>query len=238
MKIERPIVEGVFVERVNRFLARVEVGGRQTWAHVPNSGRLHELFAPGRPVLLAAVHGSQRKTRYDLIMVQLGNRLVSMDARLPGHLLHEALLAGGLPPFVGYPDIQREAVFGGSRLDFLLQGERRRCFIEVKSVTLVEEGMALFPDAPTLRGRRHVEALAEAVAQGERAAVVFVVQRDDADRFAPHDRADPAFGQALRAAAAAGVEVYAYTCRVSREEVILDKAIPILLQPQHGPCSH
>ena len=139
--------------------------------------------------------------------------LVSVDARLPNPLLADALARGGLPQFAGYTGIRGEAVRGQSRLDFLLtDGGGNRCWIETKSVTLVEDGLALFPDAPTLRGCKHLEELGAAVAGGDRAALVFVVQRPDARCLAPHVAADPAFTAALARAAAAGVEVYAYTC--------------------------
>jgi sugar fermentation stimulation protein A len=161
--------------------------------------------------------------------------LVSADARLPNDLVHEALAAGRLPRFSGYHRIQREVFHGRSRIDLALSGPRGRCLIEVKSVTLVERGMALFPDAPTERGRRHLETLAAACRGGERAAVLFVVQRADATSFAPNDAADPAFGAALRAASARGVEVYAYRCSVTRREMTLAGGLPVLLG--EGRCS-
>jgi sugar fermentation stimulation protein A len=154
---------------------------------------------------------------------------VSADARLPGHLVFEALQEGRLTPFTGYPQVRREVVFGESRLDLLLQGPPGRCVVEVKSVTLVERGLGLFPDAPTERGRRHVQTLAQAVAKGYRAAVLFVIQRPDAHACAPNDSADPAFGAALREAVAQGVEAHAYICRVTRQEVRIWKPVPVCL---------
>lgn len=231
MRLKGPLVEGTFIQRDNRFRATVEVGGQPVWAHVPNSGRLEELFVLGRPVLLRQADLPHRKTKYDLLLVRVGEVLVSADARLPNKLVHEAMAAGRMSEFIGYDTIHREVTYGASRLDFMLEEDSRRCFIEVKSVTLVHEGMALFPDAPTQRGRRHVEELAQAVQEGKRAAVVFVVQREDAVMFTSNDEADPAFGQALREAASVGLEVYAYLCRVSRDEVVLDSPIPVVLQP-------
>lgn len=225
MKIEGPLIEGVFLQRDNRFRATVEVAGQTVKAHVPNSGRLRELFAPGQRVLLAPQSAPHRITEYDLVMVDLNGRLVSMDARWPSRLFREAITAGRLAPFVGYTAIQSEVTFGGSRLDFRLDGPAGACYVEVKSVTLVEEGIGLFPDAPTTRGRRHVRELMKVVAQGYRAAVVFVIQRDDAHSFAPHDTTDPDFGRALREAITAGVEVYAFRCRVTREEVAIEAPV-------------
>jgi len=227
MKIDGPLVEGIFLHRDNRFRATVEVAGRVTKAHVPNSGRLHELFTPGRRVLLLPRPAPYRTTHYDLVMVDLDGRLVSMDARLPSHLFHEAVAAGRLAPFTGYTSIQPEVSFGESRLDFRLDGPAGTCYVEVKSVTLVEDGVGLFPDAPTIRGRRHIRELMEIVAQGHRAAAVFVIQRDDAHSFAPHDTADPDLGRVLREAAAAGVEVHAFRCRVTRDEVVIAGAVEV-----------
>lgn len=214
--------------RDNRFRATVELNGRRVWAYLPNSGRLEELLEPGRRLLLSPASAPGRRTDYDLLLVDMGGTLVLADARLPNLLVEEALLEGSLSPFEGYEAIRREVKRGRSRLDFTLEGQGRRCFVEVKSVTLVRGGLALFPDAPTLRGCRHVEELHRAVAEGERAAIVFVVQRDDADAFAPNDEADPAFGSALRRAVEEGVEVYAYACQVSRREVRLDKPLEVL----------
>jgi sugar fermentation stimulation protein A len=240
MKIATKLIPATFMKRDNRFRVTVRVEGHRVWAHLPNSGRLRELLVPGRRVLLAAAQAPGRLTAYDLLMVDLDGTLVSIDARLPSRLLYEtlrqqtqdeALQAGRLEEFAGYAQVRREVTYGQSRLDLVLEGgpDGGRCFIEVKSVTLVKEGVALFPDAPTQRGRRHLGELARARAEGHRAAVVFVVQRDDTIRFSPHYEADPAFGQALREVAQAGVEVYAYKCRVSEEEMTMDVPLPVAI---------
>jgi sugar fermentation stimulation protein A len=239
MKIAAKLIPAAFVKRDNRFRVTVRLEGHPVWAYLPNSGRLRELLVPGRRVLLTAAQAPGRLTAYDLLMVDLDGTLVSIDARLPSHLLYEtlrqaqdeALQAGQVEEFAGYAQVRREVAYGQSRLDLVLEGgpDGGRCFIEVKSVTLVKDSVALFPDAPTQRGRRHLGELARARAEGHRAAVVFVVQREDTIRFSPHDEADPAFGQALREAAQAGVEVYAYKCRVSEEEVALDAPLPVAI---------
>jgi sugar fermentation stimulation protein A len=154
--------------------------------------------------------------------------LVSIDARLPNDLVHEALIAGD-GPFKGPFVIKREAAFGESRLDFLLSGGDWRCLLEAKSVTLVKDSRALFPDAPTLRGRRHLQSLLEAKKAGYEAAVVFVAQREDAKDFSPNDETDPEFGRILREVQRQGVGVYAYACKVSTSEVRLAKEIPVYL---------
>jgi sugar fermentation stimulation protein A len=231
MKIAAKPIPATFVKRDNRFRVTVRVEGHLVWAHLPNSGRLRELLIPGQRVLLAAAQAPGRLTSYDLLMVDLDGTLVSIDARMPSRLLYEALQAGRLEEFAGYAQARREVTYGQSRLDLALEGgpDGERCFIEAKSVTLVENSVALFPDAPTQRGRRHLGELTRARAEGHRAAAVFVVQRDDAISFSPHDEADPAFGQALREAARAGVEVYAYKCKVSEGEVALDAPLPVAI---------
>ena len=225
-----PLVEGRVIKRLNRFAALVDVDRREYLAHVPNSGRLGELLVPGYRVLLApAPRDSTRKTAYDLALVDTGGALASADARLPNHLVAEALAAGRLPQFAGYPVVQPEATFGDSRLDFRLSGPGGVCYVETKSVTLVEDGIARFPDAPTLRGVKHLHSLMTAQAAGCRAAVIFVVQRADADAFAPHDAADPLLGQTLRQAIAAGVPAFAYRCRLDEQSIALADGIPVLL---------
>jgi sugar fermentation stimulation protein A len=224
-----PLIAGRFVRRDNRFRVTVEVDRVPVAAHLPNSGRLTELLTPGRACWLAEFDSPHRKTSYDLVLVEYAGILVSVDARLPNTLVAEALAAGRLEPFQRYDHVAREVRRGESRLDFCLSGPAGLCWVEVKSVTLVEEGVARFPDAPTVRGTRHLRELTAAVSQGEGAAVVFVIQRPDARCFAPHIRADAAFGAALREAASAGVGVYAWTCEVSERSVIIDGRIPVNL---------
>jgi sugar fermentation stimulation protein A len=221
-----------FVRRENRFRAVVEIDGRRLAAHVPNSGRLGELFTPGAAVWVAmAGAGAARKTACHLALVEYAGVLVSVDARLPNRLAAEALAAGRLAPLAGYGQVQPEVRVGASRLDFLLSNgpyaDRPRCWLEVKSVTLVEEGVALFPDAPTTRGVKHLEELAALRRAGERVAVGFVVQRCDAVRFAPHPTADPAFAATLRRVQGEGVEVYAWRCAVDHNAMELTDQIAV-----------
>ena len=210
MDLPGNLVEGRFKVRLNRFLALVELQGREVGVHVANSGRMRELLVPGFRVLIAPRPGAHRKTAYDLALVDLGTTLTSADARLPNALVAEAFTQGRLPQFKNYSSILREVTFGESRLDLLLEGPPGLCYVETKSVTLVVDGVGLFPDAPTVRGAKHMHSLAQAVEAGHRAAVVFVVQRNDSQAFKPHDSADPDFGIALRESVAAGVEAYAY----------------------------
>jgi len=221
------LVEGIFLERVNRFLARVEVDGREVGVHVANSGRMKELFVPGWRVLVRPVSGDHRKTKFDLVLVDMGNALASADARMPNPLLAEGVANGHLQQFAGYTDMRREVIFGDSRLDLMLEGPLGLCYIEAKSVTLVTNGVGLFPDAPSTRGAKHLRTLETVLEAGHRAAVVFVVQRPDASAFATSDPSDPDFADALRSALAAGVEAYAYNCEVTERSIRLDQALPI-----------
>ena len=229
MDLSLDLVEGKFITRLNRFAAMVEVQGQEVMVHVANSGRLGELLVPGYRMILKPALGDHRKTHFDLALVDLGSTLCSADARLPSSLLAEALAEGRVPEFRGYPTLKREVTYKESRLDLLLEGGSQPCFIETKSVTLVEDGLALFPDAPTLRGVKHLHSLVDARNHGYRAAVVFIIQRDDAEAFSPHDIADPLFGATLRSSVAAGVEALAYCCRVSEKEIRLTRRVPVRL---------
>ncbi len=227
MDLGDDLVEGIFLERLNRFLARVKVDGREVDVHVANSGRMKELFVPGWRVLVRPVSGDHRKTKFDLVLVDMGNALASADARMPNPLLAEGVANGHLQQFAGYTDMRREVIFGDSRLDLMLEGPSGRCYIEAKSVTLVTNGVGLFPDAPTIRGAKHLRTLETVLEAGHRAAVVFVVQRPDASAFATSDPSDPDLADALRSAVAAGVEAYAYNCEVTERSIRLDRALPI-----------
>jgi sugar fermentation stimulation protein A len=232
VKIRGDFAVGRSIARDNRFQVTIEIDGREIAAHLPNSGRLAELLVPGRRVLLVERSGAKRKTGYDMSLAEMDGRWVSVDARLPNDLVEEALRAGRIAPLAGYPTLRREVTFGRSRLDFLLEApDRRPCLVEVKSVTLVVDGLGCFPDAVTARGKRHVEELAAAIGQGCRAAVLFIVQRDDALGFRPHDESDPEFGQALRSAAGRGVEVYAYACHVQPRQIEISRPLPVFLTP-------
>ncbi|HEY3415662.1 MAG TPA: DNA/RNA nuclease SfsA [Armatimonadota bacterium] len=228
LHIPGPLTEGRFLCKPNRFTALVEVDGRQATAHVPTSSRMRELLVPGARVIVAGRARPDRITEFDLIMAYLGEELVSVDSRVPNRLLEVTFRAGELPEFAGWQFDRHEVTLGHSRLDFLLTREGERCWVEAKSVTLVEEGMALFPDAPTARGARHLGELALAREAGDRAAAVFVIQRGDARQFTPNRALDPDFAHALEDALRRGVEVYAYTCRVQPEGICIDRKIPVV----------
>ena len=228
MRLGEDLVSASFVRRVNRFLALVNLCGRETGVHVANSGRLRELFVPGAEVWLKPAAAPGRKTAYDLALVLADGALVSADARLPNSLVSEAVAAGSLDWLTGPVKVTRESTFGESRFDLLLEHEAGRRYVEVKSCTLVENGVGLFPDSPTTRGAKHLKTLAEAVAAGHSASVIFVAQRPDARAFATNNPADPDLAAAFQDAVSRGVEAYAYNCRVTRREVALDRQLPIV----------
>ena len=215
--------------RQNRFACMVELQGNKERVYLPNSGRLDSVLLPGQRVFLAEKASSSRRTRYDLVMTSSNGTLVSVDSRIPGELVCQALYQRALPQFGEYFSIRREVAFGRSRFDFLLSRDSAQCFLEVKSVTLVHENRAAFPDAPTLRGRRHLESLVHAKKEGYESAILFVIQREDANCFFPNDEVDPDFGQALRAAQLQGVAVYAYRCKVDLKEIELAEQLPVYL---------
>ena len=230
MQFTSALHPATFLSRPNRFLGEVRIRGERTCCHIPYSGRAGELLTAGARVYVRDHRGPGRKTGWDLVLADTGEVLACLDTRLSVPLAREALDAGIIPGLRDLEVVRTEYRFLDSRIDLLLAGtDGRECLLEVKSCTLVEEEVALFPDAPTERGRRHLRDLAGGVAQGMRAAVLFVIQRPDGRILAPHDRRDPLFGAALRNAAAAGVEVFACGCRVSRDGIRVDRPVPVWL---------
>lgn len=224
-------MEGKFISRENRFAALVRIDGDREWVHVPNSGRMRELLVPGADVLLHEASSTARQTAYDLVAVETADVMVSVDSRVPNTVITEGLASGTIPGMGTYGEFKREHTWGSSRFDFLLKGPEGEALVEVKGCTLVEgDGLALFPDAPTQRGARHVRELARAVDAGIEAHVVVVVQRADGRVFAPNDRTDPAFGDALRDASASGVHILALATEVTREGVFLGSPVPVDLE--------
>lgn len=233
MKYES-MTTGIFLERPNRFIARVTVDGREVLAHVKNTGRCKELLTVGATVHLEDHHGRMgtRKLRYSLIAVQKGELLVNMDSQAPNEIVAEAIAAGqlALPGLTGPILFRREKTYGASRLDFFVEDALGQMgFIEVKGVTLEENRNCRFPDAPTVRGRKHLEELQKAVAEGYMGYVIFILQMGGIQSFRPNDEMDPAFGQALRNAAATGVHVLAYDCAVTRSSLAVAEPVTVEL---------
>ncbi len=215
---------GTFLSRPNRFIARVELAGREETVHVKNTGRCRELLVPGARVILARSDNPDRKTRFDLAAVWKGDILINMDSQAPNAAAGE-LLRRLFPGCAVRP----EYVWGRSRFDFYLEGAGRRVLLEVKGVTLEKDGLALFPDAPTERGARHLRELARAGEEGYEAYVLFLVQMKGCRAFAPNGDTDPAFAAALRAARDAGVGILCYDCAVTENSMTADAPVPVLL---------
>lgn len=220
-------VKGRFLRRLNRFLAEVEIGGSIERCHVKNTGRLRELLVPGANVL-CEIHGDPaRKTRFSMTMVWSGKTLVSIDSQAPNRAAFAFVEGGGL----GFsPDIlRREVNWGDSRFDLYFEAGDRRGFVEVKGVTLLRQGTARFPDAPTERGTKHLRGLRQAAEAGYEAYVLFVIQREDAFAFAPNETSDPAFCAALREASEHGVHIMAVRCCVSEKGIKIAAPVPARL---------
>ena len=220
------ITAGRFLDRPNRFIAHVEIAGKTETVHVKNTGRCRELLVPGATVYLSDSWGADgiptaRKTRYDLVAVEKGSRLINMDSQAPNKAVEEWLREGNLFPKGNV--IRPEYTHGDSRFDFAAFTPEL-CLLEVKGVTLERENVAMFPDAPTLRGAKHVRHLTEF---GGKGYILFVVQMEGIDRFIPNDETDPAFGKALRDARGAGVEVLAYDCHVTPDTMTIGRPIDV-----------
>jgi sugar fermentation stimulation protein A len=226
-----PLIEARFVDRPNRFLVRAMVDGQgAVSAHLPDPGRLRELLIPGRRLGLRPEPPSPtRTTRWTVFLVEAPDHSawVSLNTTLPNRLVGAALEAGALPEFTGWRYAGREVTYGRSRIDFLLADDLgKRHYVEVKSVTLVRDGLALFPDAVTARGTRHVEELIHAVGHGHEAAVLFVLQRPDADRVVAARSIDPVFSETLERALSVGVRVLGRRCHVTWDGISLGESVP------------
>jgi len=221
------VIRGRFLERPNRFVAHVDTGEGVRIVHVKNTGRCKELLTPGAAVYLEQSANPNRKTAYDLIAVEKGERLVNIDSQAPNRVFEEWVNAGGFLPST--TALRREVTLGDSRLDFCLETAQGKHWVEVKGVTLEEDGVVRFPDAPTERGVKHIRELQRAAEQGMAASIVFVIQMEGVFCLQPNDATHPAFGAALREAAAHGVDVYAFDCHVTPESLSVCRAVPVRL---------
>ena len=220
------IVSGIFRKRPNRFIAHVEIRGKEEICHVKNTGRCKELLVPGAQVWCQEFDSPTRKTKYDLITVQKGDRLINMDSQAPNAAAKQWLLGGGLGQIA---DLRSEVFHGDSRFDFAFVKDGKTCFLEVKGVTLENDGVCAFPDAPTDRGVKHLRGLTEAVENGFGGYVLFVIQMKDVRHLHPNDITDPAFGNALRNAAAGGVQILAMDCLVTENTMTIDQPVKVVL---------
>lgn len=224
------IKEAVFLERPNRFIAYIEVDGKREVAHVKNTGRCRELLIPGCKIFVQENDLSHRKTKFDLISVYKGERLINMDSQAPNKVVMEWLCDKKLmPQLMPLTKIKAEAVYGSSRLDFYMEAGNRRIFAEVKGVTLEENGVVLFPDAPTERGIKHVNELCRCVEEGFDAYVIFVIQMKGVKHFAPNDKTHREFGDSLRAAKRIGVNVIAFDCDITPTEILYGDEVKVVI---------
>ena len=222
------MVPGIFLSRPNRFIAYVEIDGRTETVHVKNTGRCRELLPPGARVWCQRSDNPARKTKYDLITVQKGDLLINMDSQAPNITAGEWLRSGGLGEI---ENLRRETVHGDSRFDLSFLKNGRQCFLEVKGVTLEKDGVCSFPDAPTERGAKHLRGLLRAAQEGYGAYVLFVIQMSPVRYLHPNDATDPGFGEALRRAAAGGVQVLAMDCIVTESTMDIRSPVPVVLEP-------
>ena len=217
---------GIFQARPNRFIAHVMIDGQEEIVHVKNTGRCKELLPPGAQVWCQKSGNPNRKTKYDLITVRKGERLINMDSQAPNTAAGEWLRNGGLGEI---DNLKAEFFHCDSRFDFSFTKDGRQCFLEVKGVTLEEDGICAFPDAPTERGAKHLKGLTQAAKDGFGAYVLFVIQMADVKYLRPHDERDPAFGAALREAAENGVTVMAMDCAVDIDSMDIRLRVPVKL---------
>lgn len=220
------MVEGVFYARPNRFIAHIEINGKMEVCHVKNTGRCRELLPEGAKVWCLDAAAPHRKTRYDLIAVRKGERLINMDSQAPNAAAREWLEAGGLGEI---ENLKAECRWGDSRFDFSFLKDGKQCFLEVKGVTLENDGVCAFPDAPTERGAKHLKELAKLAEAGFGAYVLFVVQMEGVKYLHPNDATDKPFGDALRSAQKAGVEIFAYDCKITADSMEIREKVEVKL---------
>ena len=226
-----PLISGTLIRRYKRFLADVVLeDGSTVTVHCPNSGSMKGCAAPGSPVLLSRSSNPGRKYPHTWELVLVDGFWVGINTALPNHLVHEAIGNGTVTELQGYTSIRPEVPYGEhSRIDLLLEGPSGRCFVEVKNVTMVENNRALFPDAVTTRGQKHLNELMRVVREGDRGVIFFTVQRGDGGSVSPADSIDPEYGRLLRLALSCGVEAFAYRASVSPREIFLTTGLPITL---------
>lgn len=219
----RNIYKGIFIERPNRFIAICEIDGKKETCHVKNTGRCRELLVKGAAVYLEKSFNSNRKTQYDLVSVQKNDRLINMDSQIPNYVVAESLDK----IFNGITYVKQEYKYGNSRFDIYVETKTDKIFVEVKGVTLEDNGVVRFPDAPTERGIKHLKELQKAVEEGYRACVVFLVQMQDVKYFEPNYETHPEFASELKKAHENGVEIFVYDSVVTPDEIIMNKKVEI-----------
>ena len=226
MRYDR-ITTGIFLNRPNRFIAYCDIDGIVEKCHVKNTGRCRELLVKGTEVYLSVPGNPDRSTKYDLIAVMKGSRLVNMDSQIPNDVAEEGLHK--IPMFSDVTSVRREFTYGDSRIDIMAEGSGRKYLVEVKGVTLEDDGVVRFPDAPTERGVKHIRELVKSLKDNYIPCLLFVIQMDDVRHFEPNRSTDPSFADALKEAADAGVNILAYTCTVTPDSIELKDPVEVVL---------
>lgn len=221
------IKEAKFLSRPNRFVAQIKIDGKVEICHVKNTGRLRELLIPGTDIYVQKADNPNRKTKYDLIGIYKGDRLVNIDSQVVNQVFHEWVSSGRY--FPGVSLIKPEYRYKQSRFDFYLEAADKKLLVEVKGVTLEEGNVAMFPDAPTERGVKHINELVESMGDGYQPYIVFIIQMKDVAYFTPNAKTHPEFANALKAAAEKGVKILALDCIITPDSIVAGDFIPVLL---------
>jgi sugar fermentation stimulation protein A len=223
------LVRGILIKRYKRFMVDVKLqNGHVVTAHCPNTGSMRACCEPGRPAYLSRHNNPSRRLQYTFELVEMPTSMVGVNTAVPNRLGREAIHDGTIRSLAGYDSVRAEVRYGtNSRIDLLLEGQKRgRCFVEIKNCTLVEQGIAYFPDAVTARGLKHLWELQQQVQEGNRCVMFYLIQRTDAHLFKPADLVDPEYGKALRTAVQHGVEIMAWDVKISLEEIVIRKQVP------------
>ncbi|WP_297093693.1 DNA/RNA nuclease SfsA [uncultured Draconibacterium sp.] len=230
MKFEKELVHGKLIKRYKRFLADIELDtGEVVVAHCTNSGSMKSCLENGAEVYLTPVDDPKRKTKFTWEMIKINGDWVGINTGNPNKLAFEAISNGEIPGLDGYTTVKREVKFGDSRFDVYAENEQEKCFVEVKNVSMKENEYALFPDAVTTRGQKHLKTLMEVKKQGMRAVMLYIIQRSDVQIFAPAKEIDPAYAELLKEAQTAGVEIFPMQAKVTPTEITLSKKLPFEL---------
>jgi len=231
MHFNPPLIKGTLLGREKRFISYIKLeDGSEVTAHCPNTGSMTGCMDIGSPVLISKSDNPKRKLAYTWEMVQTGKYWIGINTRLPNLLVREALEIGRVPELSGYASIRSEVPYGeNSRIDLLLENNSKKCYVEIKNVTLVEGNVARFPDAVTTRGQKHLRELMNMVKEGHRAVIFYLVQREDGKLMQPADDIDPVYGQLLRQAVSQGVEALVYRAEINPDEIVLAERLPLEL---------
>lgn len=223
------VTEAIFIKRPNRFIAHVLLNGNEEIVHVRNTGRCREILIPGTKVILEKSKNENRKTRYSLVSAYKGDMLINIDSQIPNAVVYEGIKNKKVNELLNICSLKREVFYGNSRFDLYFETQNDRGFIEVKGVTLEENGVTMFPDAPTERGTKHVREMMKAVQEGYKGYIFFLIQLKGAKYFTPHEKMDKEFASALKLAAESGVKILAYDSFVTKDEIVLSNEVDIII---------